>query len=113
MITHVLPPATARSQLPTHLPGVCNSAADTFSWNQRVEFLTAHHQPHRDPAPYAITPSCVFYPLKCSTGYQQHFNNIIRHVDSNSAATPGAFTIYLTITSKTVTDTCPYIPIGT
>ena len=43
--------------------------------------------------PYAITPSCVFYPLQCSTGHQQHFNNILRHVNSNSAAIPGALTI--------------------
>ena len=38
-------------------------------------------------------PSCVFYPLKCSTGHQQQFNNILRHVNSNSAAIPGALTI--------------------
>ena len=44
----------------THLPGVCNSAADMLSWNQRTAFLIAHHQASQTSSPLCHHPLMCF-----------------------------------------------------
>ena len=44
----------------THLPGVCNSAADMLSWNQRAAFLIAHHQASQIPSLLCHHPLMCF-----------------------------------------------------
>ena len=58
----------------THLPGICSSAADMLSQNQRAEFLTAYAQFLCHHLLYVI------YPLKCSAGHPaflQHFMDML------------------------------------
>ena len=88
MVTHCLLQQPDHSY-PSTTAGVCNSAADMLSWNQRAEFLTVYCQASRTPAPMP-SPLMCFLSLKCLTGHHQHSYNIHGYVDSNSAAVHGA-----------------------
>ena len=60
----------------THPPGMCNSAADMLSWNQRAAFLIAHHQASQTPSPLCHHPLMCFLSSQMfnwtSTAFQQH-----------------------------------------
>ena len=67
----------------THLPGVCNSAADMLSRNQRVEFLTAYPQASRTPTPIPSPLTCLLSPQMLdwtSPAFLQHFTDTLTQI---------------------------------